>query len=66
MMLDLETLEIDLNPLGYEVLAVIRYDSLWDPVPGNDVVPDELFRCRSCDILVRGHLHPLGEVINRY
>ena len=65
-MLDLETLEIVPNPLGYEVLAIIRYDGVWDPVPGNDVVPDELFHCRGCDILLQGRLHPLGEVINRY
>ena len=52
-MFDLETLEIVLNPLGYEVLTVIRCDGVRDPVPGNDVVPDELFRCHGCDILPR-------------
>ena len=65
-MLDLETLEIIFNPLRYEVLAVIRYDSVRDPVLGNDVVPDELFHCHGYDSLIRGRLHPLGEVINHY
>ena len=65
-MSDLEILEIILSSLGCEVLAVIRYDGMWDPVPGNDAIPNELFRCRSSDILVRDRLHPLGEVIYRY
>ena len=66
MVLDLETLEIILNRLGYEVVAVIKYDGVWNPISSNDVVPDELLCCDGRDCFVRGRFHPFSEVINCY
>ena len=65
-MLDFVAGQIFLEPLGNEVGAVIRDDSMQDPIFGNDVVPDELLYCRGRDCFVRGCFHPFGEVINCY
>ena len=52
VMLDLEALEVVLDPLGYEVSAVIKDDSVRDPILGDDVISDELLCSRGADCLV--------------
>ena len=66
MLLDLVVLEIVLDPLGCEVLAVIRDEGMRDPIPGYDVVPDELLRCFGSDCPVRSCFHPFGEIVNSH
>ena len=51
-MLDLEALEVVLNPMDYEVPTVVRDDGMRDPVLGDDVVPDELLCSHGDDCLV--------------
>ena len=51
-MLDLEVVQIFLDPLGYEIHAIVRDDRVQDPIPGDDVVPDEFLRRYGCDSLV--------------
>ena len=65
-MLDLEVLQVLLNPLGYEVCIVIRDEGVWDPIPGNDVVSDKFLYRHGCDSLVGGSFHLLGEVVDRH
>ena len=52
VMLDLEALEVVFKPLSYEIFAVIRDDGVWDPVPSDDVIPDEFFYCSGSNCLV--------------
>ena len=63
-MFDLEALEVVFDPLGYEVSTIIRDDGVRDPIPGDDVIPDEFPRRHGSDYLVQGCLHPLGEVVD--
>ena len=65
-MLDLVELQVVLDPLGYEVLAVIEDDGVRDPISSYDIVPDELLRCCGRDCFVRGCFHPLGKVIDSH
>ena len=65
-MLDVVAIQIFLEPLGNEVGAVVRDDSMRVPISGYDVVLDELLCCHGRDCFVRGRLHPLSEVINCY
>ena len=66
VMLDLEVLQVLLNPLCNEVRAVIKDDCMWGPIPGDDAVSDKLLCRRSCNCLVGGCFHPLSEVLNRH
>ena len=52
VVLDLEALEVVLDPLGYDVSAVIRDDGVQDLVPGDDVIPDEFLCSRGGDCFV--------------
>ena len=65
-MSDFEALEIVFDPPSYEVCAIIRDDGVRDPIPSDNVVPDEFFRRRGCDSLVGGCFHSLGKVVDRY
>ena len=65
-MLDLEVLQVLLDPLGDEVRAVIGDYGMWDHVPVDDVVSDKFLCRRGCDSLVGGSFHPLGEVVDRH
>ena len=65
-MLDLEVLQVLLDPLCNKVRAVVRDDCMQDPIPGDDVVPNKLLCRHDCDYLVGGCFHPLGKIFDRY
>ena len=66
VMFYLEALEVFLDPLGCEIRAIVRDEGVWDPVPGDDVVSNELFHRHGCDSLVGGYFRPLSKVVDRY
>ena len=66
VMLDLEVLQVLLDPLGCEICTVIRDEGVWDPIPGDDVVSDKFLCHRGYDSLVGGSFHPLSEVVNHH
>ena len=54
-----ETLAIKLQP-------IIRYKGVWDPEPGDYILPYEFLHIYVPDISQSLCLHPFGEVINGY
>ena len=65
-MLDIEALQVVFDPFGNEVHAIIRDESIRNPVPSYNVVSDELFSNRGGNGFVGGCFHPLSKIVDRY
>lgn len=63
-MLDLVILQIVLDPLSYEVIAIVGDDCMWDSILGYDIVLDEFLCHCGSNCFVGSRFYLFSEVVD--